>query len=72
MIKALRGVDKEKIYCLYYLTSKDCNNLYMAKCWIRLNWIVKQKKLLKNECSVEVFMGGRRRQVKIVKMPTGN
>lgn len=43
MIKPLRVGDKEKIYCLYCLTSKSSNNLYMAKCWIRLNWIVKQK-----------------------------
>lgn len=69
MIKPLRVGDKEQIYCLYCLTSKGSNNLDMAKCWIWLNWIVKQKKLTKNECSFEVFVGGQRRQVKRVKMP---
>lgn len=69
LIKLTVG-DKEEVYCL---TSKGSNNLHMAKCWVRLNWIVKEKKKLpKSACSVGVCMGGKRRQVKRVKMTTAD
>ena len=64
LIKLINVGEKEELYCL---TSKGNNNLHMAKCWIRLKWIAKEKRILpKNEGSVGVCMGGKRRRVKRV------
>lgn len=64
LIKLITLGDKEEVYCL---TSEGSNNLHKAKLDSE-----RKKNLPKNECSVGVCMGGKRRQVKSVKMTTAD